>query len=139
MMDEAGVWDAVLTLAEHRAVTNIGNHPGCWEERIDDAWWFAVNPQLEDVTCSSGATVPAGTIYVTYHGWPAALLALSGEGTFAAGEGANPAAFRAAIAASIAQDAIPGPETNAAPRMDTNRDRTGTPRDGARNRVPGGV
>ena len=75
---------------------DIAKLPGCWEEQVDAAWWFAINPHRESVQCSKGAAVPEFTAYVEFNGWPAGFINPHG-GTMAAGRIANEDALIAAL------------------------------------------
>lgn len=57
---------------------SIGSLPGCWEKRIDEHWWVAINGHLEEVPCSHDAPVPPLCCYIEYDDWPAGVIALDG-------------------------------------------------------------
>ncbi len=88
-------FEAIVLMCARLGVTGIDKLPGCWEHQIDDQWWVAVNPHLEDVRSSRGLTVPPFSAYVEYNGWPAGIIQPLG-GEFAVGEGANTQTFIAA-------------------------------------------
>lgn len=91
--------DVLAPLAQRLGVSNISALPGCWEVQVDPRWYFAVNPHLEPVICSEGVTVEPGFAYVQFNGFPAGVVGIDGEGTFAAGDEANLQAFKAACEA----------------------------------------
>jgi len=64
----------IANLAMRLGVTNINQREGCWEHRIDDKWWIAINGHPEPVRCSKGAEVPAYNAYVEFNGWPVGLI-----------------------------------------------------------------
>ena len=86
-------------------VKRINELPGCWEQRVDDQWWFAMNGHNEPMIARSsdgasssgeGVSVPPFHAYVEYNGWPAGMLTPY-DGILAAGEGANEETFAAAL------------------------------------------
>jgi len=87
--------DGVMPLPEHRPHT-------CWERRVGDEWWIAVNPHTEEKRCSRGANVPFGNAYVEFCGFPAGLFTPFG-GTMAAGKVANEVTFTEALKAELAK------------------------------------
>jgi hypothetical protein len=97
----------ILRLAEHLGARNIRARSGCWEAAVDDTWWVALNPHEHDCRCSRGPEVPAFVAYVEYNGWPAGHVSLLGDGWFAAGDGANPETFAAAVRTRIARQEAP--------------------------------
>ena len=87
------------------------------ERQVDDAWFVAFNGYAEDTPTTGGKDamgqeVPVFpfSVYVEYHGWPAGMLTPSG-GEFAAGAGANPGTFVAALAANLGTQLAPVPTT----------------------------
>ena len=107
-MSDVG-WDmsdpvqAVLALAYHLGVRNLGEATSCWEQQIDDRWWVAINPTRDEkATSKGGPALPPASVYVEFNGWPAGLLSFMHGGEFAAGEAANPDTFAAAITARMA-------------------------------------
>jgi hypothetical protein len=90
---------AVLAYAERHGVRAIGELPGCWEVEADADWRSAVNGQNTARRCRWGVEVPPFSVYVEYQGHPAAIIAATGAGAFAAGDVANAAAFVAALEA----------------------------------------
>jgi hypothetical protein len=91
--------DAIFAYAKRAGVAAISQLPGCWEVDVDGRWWFAVNGHALPEACGRGPDVQPFGVYIEYHGWPAALLDVNGDGLFAAGAGANADAFVAALAA----------------------------------------
>ena len=91
----------------------LGEAPirGIWECRIDDNWYVAVrgvpdgdellSVEVEPQGCMKAELRPA-EMAVWYNGWLAGLVGGDG-GTFAAGEGANEAAFCKALETRLAQ------------------------------------
>lgn len=76
---------------------SISALPGCWEKRIDEHWWVAINGHKDDMACSREAPpVPSLHCYIEYDGWPAGLISLQ-DGVIAAGESANEDTFIAAV------------------------------------------
>ena len=47
---------------------------GCWEHRVNDDWWLALNAHKVEIKCSKGPEVPPFTCYLEYKGWPAGLV-----------------------------------------------------------------
>jgi hypothetical protein len=90
--------DAIFAYAKRAGVAAISQRPGCWEVDVDGRWWFAMNGHDLPERCSRGPDVDPFGVYIEYHGWPAALLDVNGDGLFAAGAGANADAFVAALA-----------------------------------------
>lgn len=82
----------IANLAERLGVKDINVLPGCWEFRLDDQWWIAVNGRKEAVKCSTGVMVEPVHAYVEYNGWPAGVLTPYG-GVIAAGSAANEQTF----------------------------------------------
>jgi hypothetical protein len=97
---EAFDWIAQVGVAAGAAPLN--KHPACWEYRIDDKWWLAVNGHRAPMLCShSEIPVDPFTAYVEYNGWPAFLVNPRG-GHGADGEGANEDTFIAALQRKLA-------------------------------------
>ena len=102
-VDAMALFLALADYAERRGVPPLNTFPGCWSEQLDPTWWVAVNAHPEErlvrlpPECGNGeAPVPPFTALVYYNGWPAGLFTPH-SGTFAAGEGANPTTFLAAL------------------------------------------
>jgi hypothetical protein len=89
--------EAIFAYAKRAGVAAISQYDGCWEVDVDGRWWFAVNGHALPEPCSRGPSVQPFGVYVEYHGWPAALLDVNGEGLFAAGEAATAEAFVTAL------------------------------------------
>jgi len=87
--------DGVMPLPEHR------KH-GCWERKVGNEWWIAVNPHEDIKRCSRGANVDSGYCYVEYMGFPAGLFTPWG-GSIAAGTVANEETFAKALEEEIAR------------------------------------
>lgn len=77
----------------------------CWEQKVDDAWWFAINPNRHPVKVSTGIEVGPFCLYVEYNGWPAGMLSFGSGGEFAMGTGANPETFYRALMAAAERKA----------------------------------
>lgn len=90
---------AFALLAEYavaQGAKSIGALPGCWERRIDDHWWVAVNGhKAVEMPCSREAPVPPLHAYIEYDNWPAGVISIDG-GVIVAGD-ANEDAFIAAL------------------------------------------
>lgn len=65
---------AVVNYALARGVENMAALKGCWEERIDEDWWIALNGHREPVRCSRGAEVWPFTCYVEFRGTVAGVV-----------------------------------------------------------------
>lgn len=90
-------------LAEFAVATgakSIGDLAGCWEKRIDEHWWVAVNGHLDEVACSREAPVPPRHAYIEYDGWPAGVLSEQG-GVVTMGEVANEDSLKAALRRAV--------------------------------------
>jgi hypothetical protein len=102
-VDAMALFLALAEYAERRGVPPLNTFAGCWSEQIDPTWWVAVNAHREEQMVSlppecgkDEVPVPPFTALVYYNGWPAGLFTPH-SGAFAAGEGANPATFTAAL------------------------------------------
>lgn len=90
----------IAALALRLGVENVVARPGCWECRVDERWWFAVNAHPVETQCSaSNVPVPPYHAYVQFNGWPAGVISPFG-GVIAAGEATNEDAFIAALKAA---------------------------------------
>ena len=96
----------IVELGIALGVKDIAKTPGCWEHRVDEHWWFALNPHSEPTTCSKSAGVPLKPfcVYVEFNGLPAGVLNPKG-GTIAAGRLANEDALIEAL--KTARKAVP--------------------------------
>ena len=91
----------IAELAHALGVGAINRLSGCWEHRIDEHWWVAVNGHSTATRESSGRVdVPPCTAYVEFNGLPAGIIGPSG-GVIAAGAAANEATLIAALEAAI--------------------------------------
>lgn len=99
--------DAILELTQAHGVKGISSLPDAFELEIDETWYLAINGHDEpvDVDPPEGmeVEVPAFHFAVWYNGWPAGILHAFRGGEFAAGAGANPETFVAAVEAHIAR------------------------------------
>jgi|SRR5262245_9751187 len=95
LIGELAEKDGVMPLHEHRQHT-------CWERKVGNEWWIAVNPHEGTKRCSRGANVDFGHCYVEFMGFPAGLFTPWG-GTIAAGTVANEESFAAALEAELAK------------------------------------
>lgn len=79
----------------------LPEHEGCWEHKVDDQWFIALNGHKDKQALKGRPTmlIDPYTAYVEYNGWPAGLFGYHG-GTIAAGEGANESTFIAALVAA---------------------------------------
>jgi hypothetical protein len=89
----------IAALASRLGIASIGKLPGCWEHRIDDHWWIAVNGHPAVQKSSTGKSVPPFSAYVEFCGWPAGIVNPYG-GLIAAGDAANEDTFIAALRAA---------------------------------------
>jgi len=97
--------EAIANLAEALSVSNVKDLPGCWECKVDDRWWFAINahttPKAVKLSPSGVAhKVDPFHCYVEFNGWPAGVFHLAGGGEFAQGTEANEDAFIDALVAA---------------------------------------
>ncbi len=104
-------WVALLEAGVRTGVKDIRSQPGCFEIRIDDNWWVAINPHDVATECSRKAMVLPRSAYIEWSGWPAGTVD-PGGGVIAAGSGANEDAFIEACRAFRV-----GPAPGAAPVM----------------------
>lgn len=82
-----------------RGAKSIKDVPGCYEAKVDEHWWIAVNGHAEPAKTSTGVEVPPFAAYIEFNGWPAGVVDPAG-GLLAAGELANETTFRAALKAA---------------------------------------
>src|SRR4051812_42178304 len=94
---------AIADFAIGRGVTSINKLPGCWEAKIDEQWWIAVNAHNVSVECSKGFDVQPFSAYIEYNGFPAGEVSPSG-GVIAAGDVANEDTFIAALKAQTPEE-----------------------------------
>jgi hypothetical protein len=87
---------AIMELAERLGVSKINELPGCWEHRVDEHWWIALNGHREETLCENGTSVPPFHAYIEFNDWPAGLVGLNG-GAIAAGTIANEDSLLAAL------------------------------------------
>jgi len=90
--------DAIMDAHQQLGLPPIKEMPGGVWDATFGPWRMVVNANREPVTTPSGVTVDPYHTYVEYHGWPAGVLGPAGDGQFAAGVGANPETFAAALA-----------------------------------------
>lgn len=102
--ENLGVMPHIFALFDNLGVKQIAHRYAgrCFEHKVDDQWWLAINANRGDVKCAVGVTVPPMRIYVEYNGWPAALLDFTGSGEFVMGSAANEATFIAALQKAVA-------------------------------------
>lgn len=92
----------IVELATRLGVTDIVKLPGCWEHKVDEHWFFALNAHEDERLTTETATpqkVPPGQVYVEFNGWPAGIFGIDG-GIIAAGALANEDTFIKALKAS---------------------------------------
>ena len=102
MTEKEALFMLVAKLAEKDDAAPIHKFPGCWERKIDEHWWIAVNGHRDERLCSKGGKVPPFNCYVEFNGWPAGLFDPF-DGIIAAGGLANEETFAAALEAEIAR------------------------------------
>lgn len=101
MTRDVPLFVAIAEYATRHGAQSIKDLPGCWEVQIDARWWIAVNGHDVPTPCSRGGEpVPPWSAYIEFNGWPAGLISARDGGCLAAGELANEATFRAALAAA---------------------------------------
>jgi hypothetical protein len=86
----------MMCLAERLGVKDMHRMGRCWEFKVDDDWWFAVNGKPLAIKCSKGQEINPYHMYVEWKGFPAGLCNVR-SGTFAAGELVNEKAFCEAL------------------------------------------
>jgi len=85
----------------------LNKHENCWEHRIDDQWFVAMNGHPEHRMAKgpdggmSDVTVPPYQAAIWFNGWLAGLIGPF-DGILAAGEAANEDAFIDALKKSVA-------------------------------------
>jgi hypothetical protein len=78
----------------------INKLPGCLEIQVDEHWWFAINAHREATDTTEGSTVPPGSIYFVFNGWPAGFVGMN-DGVLCAGAAGNEEELLKAIDAAI--------------------------------------
>lgn len=96
----------VCDLGLELGVRDLSKKPGLWEQKVDEHWWFALNPHAERITCSHGGEVPPYCLLIEFNGWPAGFINAAG-GSMAAGALANEDTFIAALKEAIKKAEIP--------------------------------
>lgn len=91
----ADMWRAVIDLAIATGAAPITDK--VWRYALDDKWTIAVNGFKVETDL-----IPPFHLAVEYNGWPAGIIACTGEGCVAAGEGANIWTLRDAAQAAVA-------------------------------------
>lgn len=86
----------VIELCAFMGAWPANKHDSCWEEKIDDEWWIALNGHKEKRLCSRDIVLPPFACYVEYNGLPAGFFDPFG-GSIVACEGANEQTFIAAL------------------------------------------
>jgi hypothetical protein len=94
--DIAEAYLALIELAVAAGARNARDLPGCFEHRIDDAWWMAANAGTAPRLASNGMEVPGLSVYVERQGWPAGIIHMQGGTMIAGTEDELIAACRAA-------------------------------------------
>ena len=89
--------EALMEAHERLKLLPIAMMPGKLWRGSFGPWSFVVNANRKAMQLESGVMVGSFQTYVEYNGWPAGSLDLLGGGQFAAGSGANPATFVAAV------------------------------------------
>jgi len=88
----------IAKLCEALGVSHINKLDGCWEYKLDDNWFIAVNGHRKAMK-ANGVTVQPFHCYVEFNGWPAGDLSPFG-GWIAADAEANEDAFIQALKAA---------------------------------------
>ena len=105
-MSEDRLYSAVFLkvgeLCYSLGLRNIKDQPGCAEHKIDEQWWFAINPHDEPAECSTGTTVPPLSVYFQFNGWPFGVVG-PGGGMMGAGAAANEEKLLLALDHAIAE------------------------------------
>src|SRR5262245_56692440 len=97
MTEQEPLFIYLAKLAEKDGVTPLADKvKGCWERKIGEHWWIAVNGTEKQQKCSKGIQVPGFNCYVEFNGWPAGFFDPYG-GVLASGEAANEETFVQAI------------------------------------------
>lgn len=102
----ASICEAFVLLAElatKDGISSINQFEGCWERKIGDQWFVAINGQRSAIPCSRNATpIQPYHAYVEFNGWPCGVFTPYG-GAFVVGAAANEDHFIKAIEAEIAR------------------------------------
>ena len=90
--------DALMDARARADLPPLAQMPGRRWAGTCGPWSWLVNGSGIPITTEGGVTVMPFHTYIEFNGWPAGVLDAVGEGEFAAGTGANPEAFAAALA-----------------------------------------
>lgn len=91
--------DALMEAHARLGLPPVATMPGkLWRGSVGP-WSFVVNANRRARKLENGVTIKGYETYIEYNGWPAGVLDLLGRGQFAAGSGANPKTFVAAVEA----------------------------------------
>lgn len=101
MSEKKPLFLLLCELGEKDNIPPLNEHVACWERKIDDQWWIAVNGHRDAIKNSRGGTVPPFNCIVEFNGWPAGMFDPYG-GIIAVGDAANEEAFAAALERAIA-------------------------------------
>lgn len=77
-MNVSEAFMAIVELGTALGIPPLCQHVGCWEHRLDDRWFIAVNGHRTPMKTAAGVEVPPFTAYVERDGWPAGLINPSG-------------------------------------------------------------
>ena len=77
---------AVAELAKKDGLSNLNQLPDCWERKIGEEWWIALNahdtPKLaksvDGCSAAEGFLVPPFSVYAERNGFPAGYFNASG-------------------------------------------------------------
>lgn len=100
MEKKKSLFELFCELAKKDDAAPLDKHAGCWERKLDEQWWFAINGHKNAIRCARGPEVPPFNCYVEFNGWPAGSFDPFG-GIMAAGGQANEEAFATALEAEI--------------------------------------
>ena len=65
---------SIVAYADAMGARNINELPGCWEAKVDDKTFLAVNGHQTAMKASRGPVLEPYHAFVEINGWPAALL-----------------------------------------------------------------
>lgn len=72
-MKVAEVFSLLCDLALALGERDLNKTPGCWQHKIDEKWWVALNPH-DDYAEVEGGRVPPFSAYFKCNGWPAGIV-----------------------------------------------------------------
>ena len=92
LTEENHVCELLMEYALSIGVKRINELPGLWEHKIDDTWEVKCNGHNKTI-----GSVPPYSWSISYNGWPAGIMSITGEGILCAGEGGNEENLKEAI------------------------------------------